>query len=270
MWRACIALALWPMLAFSEAQPPVPIIAIVLDDLGNNLAQGRDALALPGKLTYAFLPQTPYAARLSRQAHATARESMVHLPMQSLNDSALGPGGLTLDMDETELQHTLMENLASVPFAVGTNNHMGSGLTGNMQVMSRLMAMLVERGELYFLDSRTHDSTVAEQAARQAGVPTSRRDVFLDTQRDEAYISDQLNLLLARAQQQGSAVGIGHPYPETLAVLARRLPELDALGVELVPLSRLIQRQSAEKSALGLHNSSIVGTNSTDQAEGEH
>jgi len=270
MWRACIALALWPMLAFSEAQPPVPIIAIVLDDLGNNLARGNAALALPGKLTYAFLPQTPYAARLSRQAHATARESMVHLPMQSLNDSALGPGGLTPDMDETELHHALMENLASVPFAVGINNHMGSGLTGNVQVMSRLMAMLVERGELYFLDSRTHDSTVAEQAARQAGVPTSRRDVFLDTQRDEVHISDQLNLLLVRAQQQGSAVGIGHPYPETLAVLARRLPELGALGVELVPLSRLIQRQSAEKSTFGLHNSFIVGTNPMQGTKGEY
>lgn len=269
IWRACSALALWLVLAVGEAQPPDPVIAIVLDDLGNNLARGRDALALPGKLTYAFLPQTPYAARLSRQAHATARESMVHLPMQSLNNSALGPGGLTLDMDDTELQHTLMENLASVPFAVGINNHMGSSLTGNMEVMSRFMAMLVESGEHYFLDSRTHESTVAERAARQAGIPTSRRDVFLDTQRDEAYVSDQLNLLLARAQQQGSAVGIGHPYPETLAVLARRLPELDGLGVELVPLSRLIERQSAEKPTFGLQNSSIAGTKLMETKKGE-
>lgn len=262
MWRACGVLVLWLALAVAEARPPVPIIAIVLDDLGNNLALGRQALALPGKFTYAFLPQTPYAARLSRQVHATARESIVHLPMQSLNNRALGPGGLTLDMDETQLRHTLMESLTSVPFAVGINNHMGSVLTGNMEVMSRLMAMLVEREDMYFLDSRTHESTVAELAARQAGVPTSRRDVFLDTQRNEAYISGQLNLLLDKAQRQGSAVAIGHPYPETLAVLTRRLPELEELGVELVPLSRLIHFQSEEKLNIGLGNSAIVGAKS--------
>jgi polysaccharide deacetylase 2 family uncharacterized protein YibQ len=270
MLRACGGLVLWLALAVAEAQPPTPVIAIVLDDLGNNLAQGREALALQGELTYAFLPHTPYAAILSRQAHATARESIVHLPMQSLNNRALGQGGLTLDMDETELQHTLMGNLASVPFAVGSNNHMGSVLTGNMEVMSKLMGMLVERGDMYFLDSRTHESTVAEQAARQAGLPTSRRDVFLDTQRDQAYISDQLSLLLAKAKQQGSAVAIGHPYPETLAVLARRLPELDGLGVELVPLSRLIEQQITEKPTLGLHNTAIVGTSLKDTTRGEH
>ena len=258
MPRACGMLVLWLALAVAEAQQPVPIIAIVLDDLGNSLSAGRQALALPGKLTYAFLPQTPHAAGLSRQVHATARESIVHLPMQSLSDRPLGPGGLTLDMDETQLRRTLAADLTSVPFAVGINNHMGSGYTADMPSMTQLMAALVERENMYFLDSRTHKSTVAELAARQAGVPTTRRDVFLDLRRDEAYISGQFNLLLAKAQRRGSAVAIGHPYPETLAVLKRRLPELEGLGVELVPLSRLIQRQSEEKLTTGLVNSAIV------------
>ena len=81
MRRACGVL-LWLVLAVAEAQQAVPVVAIVLDDLGNNLTLGKRALALPGKITYAFLPQTPYAAGLSRQVHATARESIVHLPMQ--------------------------------------------------------------------------------------------------------------------------------------------------------------------------------------------
>ena len=268
--RACGVLVLWLALAVAQAQQSVPIIAIVLDDLGNSLSVGRQALALPGKLTFAFLPQTPHAAGLSRQVHASARESIVHLPMQSLKGHPLGPGGLTLDMDETQLRRTLAEDLTSVPFAVGINNHMGSGYTGDMKSMTRLMAALVERGDMYFLDSRTHESTVAELAARQAGVPTSRRDVFLDFHRDETYISGQFNLLLAKAQQQGSAVAIGHPYPETLAVLNRRLPELEGLGVELVPLSRLIQRQSEEKLTTGLANSAIVEAKIPEIDRGEY
>lgn len=268
MWRAGAGiLMLWLVAGAAQSQPPVPVIAIVLDDLGNNLALGRRALALPGNLTYAFLPQTPHAARLSRQAHATARESIVHLPMQSLNHSVLGPGGLTQDMDEAELKQVLLQNLRSVPFAVGANNHMGSGLTRDLRIMSQLMSLLAERGDLFFLDSRTHELTVAQQAAQQAGVPATRRDVFLDNSRDETYINQQLNLLLAKAQQHGSAVAIGHPYAETLAVLAQRLPELEGLGVELIPLSQLIQRQGAEKPALGLQNQSIVSISSMENGE---
>ena len=268
MWRFCGWLVLWLVIAAAvadtdkAAKPAVPVIAIVLDDLGNNLAMGRAALALPGKLTYAFLPHTPYAEMLARQAHASARESIVHLPMQSLSDGALGPGGLTLDMSEAEMLHTLTRNMQSVPFAVGASNHMGSSLTGDMDAMLYLMAALAERGDTYFLDSRTHDSTVAELAAHQVGVPASRRDVFLDSQRDQTYINAQLNLLLHKAQQQGSAVAIGHPYPETLGILARRLPELDDLGVELAPLSFVIERQQAENSVVGLHNPVKIDTNS--------
>jgi len=268
MWRAGLtALILWLMLVAAQAQPPGPVIAIVLDDLGNNLSLGRQALALPGNLTYAFLPQTPHAARLSRQVHATARESIVHLPMQSLHHRALGPGGLTQDMDAAELKQVLLQDLRSVPFAVGANNHMGSGLTRDLNVMFQLMTLLAERGDLYFLDSRTHELTVAQQAAEQAGVPATRRDVFLDNLRDETHIGKQLNLLLAKARQQGSAVAIGHPYPETLTVLARRLPELEGLGVELIPLSQLIERQSAEKPAFDLQNQAIVSISSMGNGE---
>ncbi len=266
--RPTSVLILCLMLGAAEAHPPA--IAIVLDDLGNNLTLGKQALALPGRLTYAFLPHTPYSSGLSRLARATGRESMVHLPMQSLNHTTLGPGALTLDMDAAELKNTLLEDLASVPFAVGANNHMGSSFTGNVQAMSQVMEILSEQWDMYFLDSRTHDSTIAEHAARQASVPTTRRDIFLDNQRNEAYIVSQLNLLLVKAQTQGTAVAIGHPYPETLAVLARRLPELKALGVELISLSQLIQRQSKRKPPSSVQIPSIVSTGKVNTKKGEN
>lgn len=241
------------------AQPPA--IAIVLDDLGNSLSRGRQAVALPGRITYAFLPQTPHVERLSRQVHASARESIVHLPMQSLNRGALGPGGLTLEMSDASLQQTLLQNLHSVPFAVGANNHMGSSMTQDLQAMSKVMSLLASHTELFFLDSRTHELTVAEQAANQAGIPNTRRDVFLDNQRDQNYIAGQLNLLLEKARASGTAVAIGHPYPETLAVLARWLPQLNEQGVDLISLSSLIERQSAENPHRAMQNQSMAGIN---------
>jgi len=45
--------------------------------------------------------------------------------------------------------------------------------------------------------------------------------------------------LVAHARAEGFAVGIGHPYAQTLAVLERELPTLQSRGVKLVPVGDL-------------------------------
>ena len=125
-----------------------------------------------------------------------------------------------------------------MPSVSGVNNHMGSLLTRDAALMGELMGLLRDHGDMYFLDSRTDDQTVAEQVAREMGVPTSRRNVFLDNDPNETYILSQFHALLASAKQTGAAVGIGHPYPETLAVLERELADLRArrqIQVRAVP-----------------------------------
>ena len=231
------------LLMSSASAADAPLIAIILDDLGNDLPAGRDALDLPGAVTYSFLPKTPHARLLAAGAAAQGREVMLHLPMQSLAGEPLGSGGLTLEMSARDFRQTVLDNIRSVPAVAGINNHMGSRLTRDTEQMARLMTVLREHGDLYFLDSRTDDQTVAEQVARETGVPTTRRNIFLDNERNEAYIRGQFLELLANAREQGAAVAIGHPYPETLAVLERELADLETHGVVLVPVSRLIEHQ---------------------------
>lgn len=245
--RSLMYLALAWLMASPAIAGDAPRIAIILDDLGNNLAAGRGALNLPGQITYSFLPRTPYARVLASQALAMGRETMVHLPMQSLATRQLGPGGLTQDMARGQVQQTILENIQSLPAAAGVNNHMGSLLTRDAKVMAQLMEVLREHPGMYFLDSRTDDQTVAEQVARDMGVPTSRRNVFLDNERNEAYISEKFSELLAIAKNSGAAVGIGHPYPETLRVLEKELVELDSRNVVLVPVSELIEHQRSNQ-----------------------
>jgi polysaccharide deacetylase 2 family uncharacterized protein YibQ len=235
-----LALWLWSAAALAD---PAPAIALIIDDMGYDLAAGRQALALPGAVTYAFLPRTPHTPALAREAYARGKEIMLHLPMQAADERALGPNGLTLHLTEDEFRRTVHDSLTSVPHALGVNNHMGSLLTRHPGAMAWLMAALDERGGLYFVDSRTSEHTVAERAALQYGLPATRRDVFLDNQQDEAAIQAQLQLLVETALRTGAAVGIAHPYPQTLAVLRRELPRLARQGVGLLPVSRIIEQQ---------------------------
>jgi polysaccharide deacetylase 2 family uncharacterized protein YibQ len=218
--------------------PPGPKIALIIDDLGNHRAAGQAALALPGQVTYAFLPHTPYAREQANQAYENHREVMLHLPMESYLGYRLGEGGLTLEMPKQEFIATLRQALASVPHVAGVNNHMGSLLTTDPTAMRWLMSSLREDG-LFFIDSRTTDLTLAEKVARKNLIQSGRRDVFLDNEPDKELIREQLYKLIGVSRRQGGAIGIGHPYPETLEVLAEELPKLESMGVELVPASEL-------------------------------
>ncbi len=232
------ALALTTPLAAQTPQQPV--ISIIIDDLGDRLPEGRRVVALPGPVACAFLPFTPYADRLARAAHAAGKEVMLHLPMQAI-DRDHGPGGVDMYMHREAFAAAVAASLDSVPHVVGVNNHMGSLLTRHPGHMTWLMEELKARDpQLFFVDSRTTAQTVAEQMAREAGVPTLRRHVFLDHDPSPAAVEAAFERLLALARRQGAAVGIGHPYRSTLEVLERRLPNLEAERVELISIREMI------------------------------
>jgi polysaccharide deacetylase 2 family uncharacterized protein YibQ len=52
----------------------------------------------------------------------------------------------------------------------------------------------------------------------------------------------ELERLKRKAREQGQAVAIGHPFPETLEVLERELPKLRDEGFELVTISELLAK----------------------------
>ncbi|WP_235827305.1 divergent polysaccharide deacetylase family protein [Pseudomonas abyssi] len=223
------------------AAPALPRLAIVIDDVGQSLTTGRRVLALPGPVALAILPLLPHSQTLASEAAAAGKPVMLHLPMENMAGLSIGPGGLTTTMPEAEFRSRLQQALNAFSPIQGVNNHMGSRLTADRQRMDWLMQVLAER-QLFFVDSRTTAQTQAAFAAEAAQVPHVSRDIFLDNVRSEAEIDHEFRLVLARARKQGSAVLIGHPYPETLAYLERRLPQLEAEGVQLVSVQVLLER----------------------------
>jgi len=216
--------------------------AIVIDDLGGDLAAAEKLLHLPYGLTFSVLPYLSHSATVAEEAHRDGREVMLHLPMEAEPGSviALGRGAIRLGMTGPEIAEAIGGDLASVPYVRGANNHMGSRATADPRLMAEVMKALAHR-HLYFIDSRTTVSTVAYDAARREGVPTFFRSVFLDDHQDTAYSLQQLETFRRIIEQRGAALAIGHPHPTTIEALARFLPELERDDVELVPPSELVR-----------------------------
>lgn len=221
-------------------------ISLIIDDLGHRLSDGERATHLPGPVVCAVLPHTPHGPWLAQRAHAAGKEVMLHLPMQPDSNKDAGAGSLDAGMSEAEWRARLDRNLASVPHAIGVNNHMGSRLTTEPRAMHWLMGALRER-RLFFIDSLTTRDSLAARSARAQGLPSLTRDLFLDRDPSPAAVSAQLSELERLARERGHALAIGHPYPATLAALEAWLPQLGARGLTLIPVTtRLAQTMEAK------------------------
>ncbi len=210
-------------------------MSIIIDDLGQSPERDGRTLALPGPVTMAIMPDTPHATDFARQAHKAGKTVILHMPM----DPATGPYAWHPGIAIEELARRLDAALVKVPYAAGINNHMGSRMTAQREPMAWLMGEL-QRRQLFFVDSRTSAATVAAAEAQAHDVAHVSRDVFLDDVRTPEAIDAQLQQGIALARKQGSAVLIGHPYPQTLAVLERQIPRLKQLGIELITLQQMI------------------------------
>ncbi|MGY2185990.1 Divergent polysaccharide deacetylase [compost metagenome] len=222
--------------AAPAATPPQKAyLTLIIDDLGQSLPRDRRVLALPGPVTTAIMPDTPHATEFAREAHRAGKIVILHMPM----DPATGPFAWHPELPIEELEKRLNAAFKMVPYTAGINNHMGSRMTAQPAAMAWLMADL-QRRHKFFVDSRTSAQTVAAQQAQKVDLASASRDVFLDDERTEAAIFTQLQTAISLAHNQGSAVMIGHPYPQTLAVLERELPKLKAQGIEWIDIRQMI------------------------------
>lgn len=229
------------------AIPEGPLMTIIMDDLGRSVQTAEVLASLPELVTFAVLPDEPHAAEVAEIAHAAGHEVLLHVPMEPQGYPAVNPGAgaLFVAQDDGEIRRRFDLLLAKVPHVVGSNNHMGSRFTEDARALSPVMESAKEKG-LFFIDSRTTGKSRVAEVAKRFGVPTMNRDVFLDNVADVEAITREIDRLVNKARRQGSAIGICHPYPETLEALRRELPEIRGRGVAVVPVAVLLQKQALE------------------------
>ncbi|WP_432472229.1 divergent polysaccharide deacetylase family protein [Amphritea sp. HPY] len=261
-----LVFALFIFTGQAVAESRLPRLILIIDDIGDNLAQGVAAVALPGPVAYSVLPHTPHSKTLARMAHSQGKEVMLHVPMANTHNRRLGPGALTLDLDKASLQQILKQDIAAIPYVSGVNNHMGSLLTQRGKQMSWVMDVIAEQG-LFFLDSVTTAKTTAWKSAYQRGVPWMMRDVFLDHEQTTEFVDKQFRYALRLARQQGFAVLIGHPYPVTVSYLAEAIPMLGEQGIQLVaPSGFLFQQAEARRLVDAQRAAAELSQQSADKA----
>lgn len=216
--------------------------AVVIDDMGEDMAQITRLLKLDTPVTVAILPFRAHSKDVANFAHEGGLEVLLHIPMEPKNlaENDPGKGALLVNMGIKDIRSVLNADMDEIPYITGVNNHMGSRFTEDASLMKEVLAEVKQRG-FFFLDSKTTDKSKVLSVAKKAGVKSVGRDVFLDNEQDKEYIKGQFRELIGIAKKRGKAIAIGHPHAATLTALEEMIPEFEREGVEIVRVGELLE-----------------------------
>jgi polysaccharide deacetylase 2 family uncharacterized protein YibQ len=216
------------------------LVAFVLDDAGYNLEELQSFLDLPGTFTVAVLPNLPHSREAARMVLAAGKDLILHCPMEPTGGENPGPGALLVGLDQQEIEARLARAFASVPGALGMNNHMGSRATADETLMTTVLGYL-KKESLFYIDSRTTPDTVGPRVAQALGVPFAQRDVFIDDDTAPDLVHAAWARGVEEAKNRGSSILIGHVQNRAvLDILKTGEKELSGRQVRLARLSDVI------------------------------
>lgn len=228
-----------------------PELAIVIDDFGGADEHGvAEFMALGKPITAAVMPNLVNSKIHAEVAHKQGHEVILHQPMEPIHGKAswLGPGAIFANMSAQEITDTFTKNLATVPYAVGFNNHTGSKVTRDKEKITPMLEVAKNKG-LYVLDSATSCDSQVIPTAKSMHLPWVKRDVFLDDVKSNSHVQKQIEKACKIAKTRGYAIVIGHVGhggKVTAKAVKDAIPFIEQEGIKLVPLSEIVRLNNSD------------------------
>ncbi len=219
-----------------------PKLAFIIDDIGYTRDISLELKNLNIPITASIIPDAPYAMEEGIKLKNYKLEQIIHLPMQSkkMPFKFKGKDFITVHSTYDEIKDIIGKAKKKIPGSKGLNNHMGSLVTANKTIMKTILEVIKEEN-LFFIDSKTAVNTVAYTLAKNMGIRTTSRDIFLDHVQTYSHTMYQIQNLVEISLKKGKALAIGHPFGSTLKAIKDSQKYIKAKGVQIVFASSLLE-----------------------------
>ena len=225
-------------------------LAIVVDDFGaQNDKLLDDFCKLDPNISFAILPDQKFSKLVMNKAVKADHETLIHIPMEPVSYPKNNPGShaIYVHLSDKEIRRRMERFIKQFPLCVGANNHMGSLATTDENVMRNVLTVLKQHN-LYFVDSRTSQSSVAYKMAKKMMIPTIENHLFLDTPFiSEKTLKRKIQQLKVISKNNNKILVITHcATRERYEFLKNFLQQIAELDLELVPVSKLFESELPE------------------------
>ena len=168
-------------------------------------------------------------------------EVLLHLPMEPKGYPRVDPGkdAILLDLSRIEIEDRIARCLSSIGPVQAVVSRLGSAALNDPDVMRAVLDDL-KRRDLPFIDSHPSGPSMVEEIGEETGARTLTVGASLDDDKGTAAsVRAKIKEIAATAVQRGTLVVMVRPSALVLDMLESELPRIKALGVELVPISRV-------------------------------
>lgn len=204
-----------------------PKFYLIIDDVGYDEFMLEQFIKLNLEINYAIIPFLPKSTSLYKKLKNNNKTVIIHFPMQSKHRNAIEKFHINIKDKKEEIHKKIEKTFKMYPDAKIMNNHMGSLITSNKDLMKIILIKLKEI-DRYFFDSVTIAGSIPEIIGKEIGVRVEKRDVFLDSKDTEEAVLKELEKAKNIARKHGIVKVIGHIWSKnTLKVLEKEEPNLN-------------------------------------------
>lgn len=220
------------------------LIALVMADFGLSAEIAGSAVNdLPSGVSFALSPYARDPQKLTNDARRKNREVWLDLPLQTksypMNDT--GPKTLLTNLNADGNNQRLMQSLGVATGYTGVIVNNGDAFTGAVNVLQKIISDIKARG-LGMIESDP-DGQFITSLATESKMPFVKNDLMIDKVTSSKDLESQLNDLQSMAIRNKKIVVFFKPYPVTIKAIQNWSRTLENNGVQIAPLSAVINSQ---------------------------
>lgn len=216
-------------------------IAIVVAGLGLSQTGTQKAIqTLPPEVTLAFAAPGNSLSRWMQEGRRRGHEVLLQVPFEPFDYPANNPGPDTLLVSKGAAANldSLHKAMARMSSYTGVMNYMGARFLSDTKALEPVMRDIGKRG-LVFLDDGSSARSQTGPLAKTLGVAHAFGDLQIDGTVSTDAILKKLDELERIARRNGTAIGIGFAFDETVEAITRWSEEAQGRGVEIVGVASL-------------------------------
>ncbi|MGB6129603.1 MAG: divergent polysaccharide deacetylase family protein [Psychrilyobacter sp.] len=219
-----------------------PKLAILIDDVGMNTKNTTYFKKIDRNLSFATIPYLPKTNQATKILKDAGFEVILHMPMEGSNEilNRRTKGLIKSSMTEKEIYDKFDKAIENLGVVRGFNNHMGSRFTNNLEKMKVLLSY-AKKKDMFFIDSNTNSKKEGYKIAKELDIPTYYTSYFIDNTHKKEDIMEAIKVSVRLAKERKKVLVIGHYRKETAAAIYEMLDYIEDEGVELVPISEVLE-----------------------------
>ena len=216
-------------------------VAIVIAGLGLSQTGTQHAVkTLPPEVTLAFAASGNSLARWVQEGRRAGHEVLLQVPFEPFDYPTNNPGPDTLLVSRNSAANleNLHKSMARMSNYTGIMNYMGARFLSDAKALEPVMRDVGKRG-LLFLDDGSSARSQTGTLAKTLGVDHAFGDLQIDGTVSTDAILKKLDELERIARRNGTAIGVGFAFDETIDAVTKWSEEATGRGVEIVGVASL-------------------------------